>query len=159
MRAASSTILSLIVFCSSTWSILLDGDDELAIDHDWDYSGAGNPSLNQSEEIIVGFQEGNFGPVPFSSGYRHLCWIVPQSAFVNCSGDNWYGQLGDGGGNKQRSSTFGTVDLSSHGNPVSISSGEGHTCAITDRGLVVCLGFGRFWAELRVLNFILLRAS
>ena len=39
-----------------------------------------------------------------------------------------------------RSSKLGDIDLSSHGMPEALSSGTSHTCALTDRGLVICWG-------------------
>jgi alpha-tubulin suppressor-like RCC1 family protein len=69
-----------------------------------------------------------------SAGSFHTCALV--GGFVECWGNNDYGQLGDGT-TTQRTSP---VKLASPTNVTQISAGKYHTCALRSDGTVYCWG-------------------
>lgn len=86
-----------------------------------------------------------------SCGREHCCFILDDGSAV-CYGDNYYGELGDGGWNANLGSRnmgaggpfgandAGLVDLPPGRAAVKIACGYIHTCAILDEGSVVCWG-------------------
>ncbi|WP_394825425.1 RCC1 domain-containing protein [Pendulispora albinea] len=92
-------------------------------------------NANSSEPVGVSGLDANVSTV--TAGSDHTCAIV--SGTVRCWGRNNQGQLG-----------LGTVDEKSHMRPqqveklppgmVAVTAGEGHTCALSDRGAVYCWG-------------------
>ena len=73
-----------------------------------------------------------------ATGGYHTC-VVLDDGSVSCWGRNIYGQLGDGT-NEDRSTPTQTSTLGDGGGAVSISAGQGHTCALLDNGVVTCWG-------------------
>ena len=74
-----------------------------------------------------------------SAGVFHSC-AVTATGNAKCWGNNFFGQLGDGGSGPGSSRTT-PVDVIYVGNNVAaISLGGLHTCALTTAGAVVCWG-------------------
>ncbi|MCK5688830.1 RCC1 repeat-containing protein, partial [Myxococcota bacterium] len=70
------------------------------------------------------------------AGYHHNCALLNSGA-VKCWGDNYSGQLGDGGTNPLESTP---VDVSGLANVIAITAGGSHSCALLDTGAVKCWG-------------------
>lgn len=93
---------------------------------------------------VPGKIEGLRGPVvAIAAGTNDAC-ALSQAGTVQCWGDDYYGQLGDG-----RSGTlwdFGDatsirpVDVAGLQDAIAISAGAGHTCAVTRAGGAKCWG-------------------
>ena len=77
------------------------------------------------------------GVLAISAGGYHACALLNSGA-VECWGENFYGQLGDGTTDNQRSSPAAVSGLSS--GVVAISAGFEHTCALLNAGAVKCWG-------------------
>jgi alpha-tubulin suppressor-like RCC1 family protein len=80
------------------------------------------------------------GVASVSSGYDHTCALT-SSGGVKCWGNNYEGQLGDGT-TTDRHAPVDVVGLTS--GVASISSGSGHTCAVTTSGGVKCWGWNGY---------------
>ena len=76
-----------------------------------------------------------------ATGYNHSCGILHDNSLV-CWGSDYYGQLGDGGTNTDRTyvATYLPVDLGSGRTALAVSAGHSHTCAILDDGSLKCWG-------------------
>ncbi len=77
------------------------------------------------------------GVVDIAVGHSHRC-AVRRDRTVQCWGENWYGQLGDG--RKVKSNR--PVDVRGVSKATSVSAGTAETCAIEEGGRLVC--WGRF---------------
>ena len=82
-----------------------------------------------------------------AAGFAHTCAILSRDSSVKCWGDNKHGQLGIGD-NLSRGNVKGemgdflpTVNLGTGRSAVSITAGDGFTCAILDDGSVKCWGY------------------
>ena len=76
-----------------------------------------------------------------SAGSYHTCAITSQRN-VECWGDNWQGQLGEGTYQSRNSPTSVLLDEGS--STISLSSGSLHTCAGLNNGSVYCWGFNAY---------------
>ncbi len=76
------------------------------------------------------------GIAALAAGNGHTCALTTGSG-VLCWGDNFYGQLGDGT-TTTRLTPVAASGLSS--GVAAIATGEGHTCAVTTGGSVLCWG-------------------
>jgi alpha-tubulin suppressor-like RCC1 family protein len=77
--------------------------------------------------------------VAISAGGFHTC-ATTSSGGVKCWGSNQFGALGDGT-TEMRPYPADVLGLSA--SAISVSAGNGHTCASTDRGRVLCWGTNR----------------
>ena len=90
------------------------------------------------------------GIVAISSGRYHTCALT-EGDNVNCWGYGYYGQLGNGGATSGSTPVDTPVDVLTSstdsdalGGIAAISSGESHTCALTEGGNVNCWGRGSY---------------
>ena len=80
----------------------------------------------------------------------HTCALLGNMQ-VKCWGDNYFGQLGDGGSNtNQNTPVYVLIDASLQGTyrydaePGAIAAGYQHTCALTPSGRVECWGLNDY---------------
>ena len=78
---------------------------------------------------------GGYDVTSVSAGAYHTCALLNDTS-INCWGDNWHGQLGDGSNDKQLT----PVSLGDQYQSRSISSGSFHTCAIMINNSLYCWG-------------------
>jgi alpha-tubulin suppressor-like RCC1 family protein len=103
------------------------------------YGQVGSDALGSSSTPTVVDIDG--GPsLAVSAGAYHTC-AVGANGGVACWGSNFFGQLGDGAF-FQSPDPVRTTGLS--GSPSSITSGEGHTCVLTQASSAECWGWNRF---------------
>jgi alpha-tubulin suppressor-like RCC1 family protein len=72
-----------------------------------------------------------------AAGWDHMCALTAAGG-VQCWGDNWIGQLGDGAKESVRNEPAPVIGLDS--GVQAITAGRGHTCALTAAGGVQCWG-------------------
>jgi alpha-tubulin suppressor-like RCC1 family protein len=77
--------------------------------------------------------------VQVAAGGAHTCALLDTGS-VKCWGRNEEGQLGDGAGGGVGDFSASPVDVSGLTSVASISSGTGHTCAVTNTGGATCWG-------------------
>ena len=79
--------------------------------------------------------------VAVSAGSYHACAILDNGE-LKCWGDDWKGQLGDGGSNLAISAPSSTaIDLGTGRTAIAVDAGGRHTCAILDNGDMICWGW------------------
>jgi alpha-tubulin suppressor-like RCC1 family protein len=71
------------------------------------------------------------------TGGYHTCALL-TGGIIKCWGSNQYGQLGNGASKSVQNEPVYVVDLA--GEPVDITAGEYHTCALLSNGKVQCWG-------------------
>ena len=103
------------------------------------YGQRGDPAFGSSS---APFTVGNLGPstLAVSAGSYHTCALDADGS-IACWGSNFYGQLGNGS-LFHSPAPVPTTGLS--GRAALVTSGEGHTCALTETSLVECWGWNRF---------------
>lgn len=74
------------------------------------------------------------GVVDVSAGYIHTCALI-RSGYVQCWGDNSYGQLGIGGVSKSLTPVSAMLN-----GATAVAVGGWHTCALLINGTVTCWG-------------------
>ena len=125
-----SLILAIIFSISTTINPIFSEDSG-----SWEFS-SGNSGLDSGQ--VLGFQDGATKST-FAVGLEHLCWISIDDS-VYCQGSNYYSQLGIVGVSVKSNK----IDLGEFGKPEILSSGEFHTCSITERSIVGCWGFDTY---------------
>jgi alpha-tubulin suppressor-like RCC1 family protein len=105
----------------------------------WGRNGAGRlgdgTTTNRSTPVNVTGTTGTIDSV--STGIDHTCALT-TSGGVKCWGDNFAGRIGDGT-TTNRSTPVNVTGLTS--GVASISTGNGHNCALTTSGGVTCWGW------------------
>ena len=110
-----------------------------------DYGNLGNGTLTDSASPVTVTVSLNGPPLSgiasITAGLQHTCGLTTGGR-IQCWGDNYWGQLGNG--TLIDSPSPVTVTLSAGGDPltgmVSVSGGGVHTCALTSQGGVKCWG-------------------
>ena len=103
----------------------------------WGYNKYGQLGDNTLSDIqrtpvtVVGLT----GATALAAGRSHSCAIVAEGQ-VQCWGNNWHGQLGDGTLNDRRT----PVIVTGLTGATAVAAGSGHTCAIVAEGQVTCWG-------------------
>ena len=77
------------------------------------------------------------GVASLATGGDHTCALLDGGG-VKCWGNDFYGQLGDGGDNVDQITPVDVIGLSS--GVVAIAAGSNHTCALLDTGGLKCWG-------------------
>lgn len=116
----------------------------------WGYNGNGELGYGNTENVGDNDPVYRYGDVEVGApvkdivaGGDHTC-VITTTNKVRCWGYNYYGQLGlnhttsVGATNKPSSSL--DVNLGG-GNPVQLTAGGNHTCALIDNGYVRCWGY------------------
>lgn len=107
----------------------------------WNPSGqVGDGNHNNQINYPVDVSGLSGGVIQVSAGAEHTCALL-NYGIVKCWGKNSYGQLGDNTWNDKYTPTIAVV-LSASVN--AISSGENHTCALTNYGGIKCWGWNIF---------------
>ena len=81
------------------------------------------------------------GVTAFSMGNNHTC-AVTTGGGVQCWGDNFLGQVGDGTTGNTRTTPVDVLGLAS--GVAAVAAGGVHTCAVTTAGGVKCWGWNEF---------------
>jgi alpha-tubulin suppressor-like RCC1 family protein len=81
------------------------------------------------------------GAVAVAAGWGHTCALTPEGG-VRCWGNNHYGQVGDGSEVENQRRPMWVAGLT--GGVKAITADGGQTCALTDRGLVMCWGNNKY---------------
>ena len=92
-------------------------------------------SGQQVYTIVVGGQTLKVKQI--AAGYGHTCAVTPAGG-VKCWGQDYFGQLGDGGTNTDKTTPVDVLGLTS--GVASVTAGYSHTCAVTISGGVKCWG-------------------
>lgn len=126
------------------WEIIVTGTNVPEGPQNFSVATSGNYMLTDMSQPVsgslkeAGFQEGSiFTETTITVGGNHVCAILDDSS-MNCWGDNSKGQLGDGSTVERQTMT--PVDLGIGRTAISISAGQGHTCAILDDATLKCWG-------------------
>jgi alpha-tubulin suppressor-like RCC1 family protein len=82
------------------------------------------------------------GAAAISAGDAHSCALT-NGGGVLCWGNNEFGELGDGGQPYESSPTPAAVTGLGSG-VAAISAGDGHSCALTNGGAVLCWGYNKY---------------
>ncbi len=77
----------------------------------------------------------------FSAGAYHTCALVSAGGSIDCWGENYYGQLGNGT-NKNNSTK--PVAVSGITTAIEVGAGGEHTCALLTVGKSDCWGYNKF---------------
>ena len=78
------------------------------------------------------------------NGLSHTCAIL-DNGDLKCWGQDYYGQLGDGGSSTNTNAPSSTaIDLGTGRTAVAVSAGTHHTCAILDNGDLKCWGYDQY---------------
>ena len=104
----------------------------------WGHNGSGElgDGTSAPHSTPVGVLGLSSGVRAIATGNYHTCALTSGGGVV-CWGGNFSGQLGDGT-NEYRNRPADVVGLGS--GVTAIAAGERHTCALTDRGGMVCWG-------------------
>jgi alpha-tubulin suppressor-like RCC1 family protein len=116
----------------------------------WGYNGHGQLGYGNTENVGDNEQAHRYGDVEVGApvkdivaGGNHTC-VITTTNKVRCWGYNGHGQLGLNNtttvGNNDKPSLAADVNLGG-GNPVQLSAGGNHTCALIDNGYVRCWGY------------------
>ena len=105
----------------------------------WGYNGHGTLGDGTTVASYVPIQVSGLSAsaISISAGYEHTCALTAEGA-VECWGLNSYGCLGDGTVVERH---VPTQVLGLTGGVVGVSTGNFHTCAVTDDGIGKCWGF------------------
>ena len=128
---------------------ILDNGDLKCWGHDY-YGQLGNGGSSNTDAYAPSSTAINLGTgrtaVAVSSGMHHTCAIL-DNGDLKCWGYDYYGQLGDGGGNTNAHAPSSTaIDLGTGRTAVAVSAGLYHTCAILDNGDLKCWGRNTYGA-------------
>jgi alpha-tubulin suppressor-like RCC1 family protein len=115
----------------------------------WGFNGHGQLGYGNIENVGDNEQAHRYGDVEVGApvkdivaGGNHTC-VITTTNKVRCWGQNNYGQLGLNHttpvGDAEKPSLSPDVNLGG-GNPVQLSAGGNHTCALIDNGYVRCWG-------------------
>ena len=99
-------------------------------------AGSGTQTEREESPIVVNLGTGRTA-LSVSTGLHHTCVVLDDNS-LKCWGDNVYGQLGVGDFTDRYVPTL--VDLGTGRGAVSVSTGDGHTCAILDNSSLKCWG-------------------
>jgi alpha-tubulin suppressor-like RCC1 family protein len=113
----------------------------------WGYNAQGQLGYGNAENVGDNEQAYRYGDVEVGApvkdmvaGGNHTC-VITTTNKVRCWGYNYHGQLGMGHTNPvNKPSTTLDVNLGG-GNPVQLTAGGNHTCALIDNGYVRCWGY------------------
>jgi len=150
----TSGVISVSTGYMHTCAVTTSGGVKCWGDNHYGQLGDGTNTNRNAPVDVVGLTS---GIASVSSGANHTC-AVTTSGGVKCWGDNVQGKLGDGT-NTNRNTPDDVVGLTS--GIASISSGGGHTCAVTNSGGVKCwgdnlsgqLGINPGWVPVNVIGF------
>ena len=101
--------------------------------NDYGQLGDGTTTNRSAPVDVVGFTN---DAIKIDAGFGHTCALTTDGE-VRCWGKNSEGQLGDGT-NTNRTIPVDVIGLSNE--VISVSTGSGHTCALTSTGGVKCWG-------------------
>ena len=106
----------------------------------WNISGQLGDGTTTNRNMPVAVTDLSSGVASVSVGGSHTCALTTTGCLM-CWGSNMYGQLGDGTF-WQRSTPMAVTDLSS--GVAGAAAGDGHTCALTSAGGVLCWGSNEY---------------
>ena len=103
----------------------------------WNRYGQLGDGTNTERRVKPVTVSGLSGVTAIAAGGAHTCALVSAGA-VNCWGNNWNGQLGDGTTTDYR---VKPVTVSGLSGVTAIAAGDVHSCAVVSAGAVNCWGW------------------
>ncbi|HSS41361.1 MAG TPA: Ig-like domain repeat protein [Solirubrobacterales bacterium] len=98
------------------------------------------PIVNAAAAVSCGQQNsGSLSGSVVGAGFRHSCALSEDH--VDCWGENFFGQMGNG---TESASVPSAGSVSGLGSAVSVSSGSSGSCALLSNGSVSCWGGGEY---------------
>ena len=136
VTGVADTVVGVSAGYWHTCSILNDGDVQCWGRNLYGELGDGTTNDSSTPVDVIGLTS---SVTAISAGGAHTCAVL-ASGSLQCWGQNFYGELGDGTTNDSAA----PVDVMFLTAAQSVSIGDWHTCAVTASGGVKCWGWNYF---------------
>jgi alpha-tubulin suppressor-like RCC1 family protein len=132
----SNTATAIAAGFDHTCALLIDGSVQCWGDNSNGQLGDGGTTPSSIPVLVTGLSN---TATAIAAGFSHSCALLSDGS-VQCWGDNFYGQLGDG------TTTDSSIPVTVSGiiTVMAIATGDFHTCAVFSDGSVQCWGDNSF---------------